>query len=78
MQKLKNTISYLVLVLFGLFQCRSLIFYRFVAVGMREDVGGTTTGGERVCGSVRDGRAIFSMSLMSVAVRKAVVDGLTE
>jgi hypothetical protein len=59
MQKLKNTISYLVLVLFGLFQRRSLVFYRFVAVGTREDVGGTTTGGERVCGSVRDGRAIF-------------------
>jgi hypothetical protein len=51
--------------------------YRFLAVGTLEEVGGTTTRGERVWGSIRDGRAIFLMSLAAMAVRKTVVDGWT-
>ena len=42
---------------------------------MQEEVGGTTTGGERASDGLGDGRAIFSVSLMSVVVGKAVMDG---
>ena len=43
---------------------------------MQEEVGFVTTGGGRASDGFRDGRANFSMSLMSVAVAKAMVDGL--
>jgi hypothetical protein len=49
-----------------------------VNIGTREEVGASTTGGERVWGSIGDGRAIFLMSLTAMAVRKAVVDGWTD
>jgi hypothetical protein len=79
MKKLKNTLSCLVLVLVGPFQHQRLIFYQLAAMGTQEDVGGTPTGGERVWGSVGDGRAraIFSMSLAAMTVKNAVVDGWT-
>ena len=43
---------------------------------MQEEVCFVTTGGGRASDGFRDGRANFSMSLMSVAVAKAMVDGL--
>jgi hypothetical protein len=44
---------------------------------MQEEVGFVTTGGGRASdGFIRDGRANVSMSLMLVAVAKAMVDGL--
>jgi hypothetical protein len=52
-------ITHLFLVQFGPFQHISPVFYRFEVVGTREEVGGTTTGGEREWGSVGDGRVIF-------------------
>jgi hypothetical protein len=45
--------SHLHLVQSGPFQRGNLVYDRFPAAGMREEVGGTTTGGERVYG--RDG-----------------------
>jgi hypothetical protein len=37
-------------------------------VETQQDVGGTTTGGERVWGSIRDGRANFSMLLAAMGM----------
>jgi hypothetical protein len=64
--------SHLVVVQFSPFQRGGLVYGLFAAVGTREEVGGTTTGGERVADSFGGERAIFLMSLASVAVAKAV------
>jgi hypothetical protein len=56
---MKNMITHLLLVQFGPFQRRSLVFYRLSAVETREDVVGTITGGEQAWRRVGDGRAIF-------------------
>jgi hypothetical protein len=74
--KTEDIITYLLLVGFWWFQHRRLFYCWFASVGTQEMVGRATTGGERAYGSLEDALArIFSLSLVSVAVRKAVVDG---
>ena len=69
-------LTHLLVVQFGPFQRSSLAFGQYPDVGAWEEVGGATTGGERVWRSVGDGRAIFSVSLTAMAVGKAAVDGM--
>jgi hypothetical protein len=70
--------AHLLLVQFGPFQRYNVVYDRFEAAGMREEVGRTTTGGERAPVISGDGRAIFAMSLAMMAVRKAMMHGWAE
>jgi hypothetical protein len=72
----KNTISYLIPIQSGPFQRSSLSSYTFLSIGMREEVGGTITAGERVSAASEMHVRIFSLLMMPVAVGKAAVNGL--
>jgi hypothetical protein len=56
-------IIHLLLVKIGPFKRGGLVYGLFVAVGMRWEVGVTTTGQERAADGFGGERAIFSMSL---------------
>jgi hypothetical protein len=71
MQKLKNTISYLLMVGFDPFQRGSLVYCRFASVGTREMVGRATTGGERGWDGLEDARAqIYLLSVVGGPAQK--------
>jgi hypothetical protein len=69
----KNMRSHLLLVRFGPFQRGSLVYSLFAAVEMCWEVRVTTTEGERAADGFGGERAIFLMSLASVAVGTAVL-----
>jgi hypothetical protein len=70
-------ITHLLLVKIGPFKRGGLVYGLFAKVGMRWEVRVTTTRRERAADGFGGERAIFSMSLASVAVGKAAVDDTT-
>jgi hypothetical protein len=73
----KIMITHLLLVKIGPFKRGGLVYGLFAKVGMRWEVRVTTTRRERAADGFGGERAIFSMSLASVAVGKAAVDDTT-